>query len=170
MDRQSQTAEQTGWQKEQSLPCLILVEAPVIYQVFLWCSQHQSQLSRVPITNFKLYLFLVELAAVPNLETIFKAQYQPAGAKIHSASWGSNKNAYSSMDRTADKFMYVSSFALLFFTTLLRLLTGIRIFLDFEGTTIQTFYLLSPQYVIVDADVFIHRQYEGLLTHVALLF
>ena len=45
---------------------------------------------------------------VPLLSTMFATGYDDAGARIHSASWGSpNQNAYSSFDRHADNFMYV---------------------------------------------------------------
>lgn len=47
---------------------------------------------------------------VPLLSTMFATGYQDAGARVHSASWGSpNLNSYSSFDHQADSFMSVQT-------------------------------------------------------------
>eukprot|EP00977_Amphora_coffeiformis_P002808 scaffold528_cov165-Amphora_coffeaeformis.AAC.20 len=44
---------------------------------------------------------------VPLISTVLAAGYEDAGARIHSASWGSpRQNSYSSYDHSADSFMY----------------------------------------------------------------
>lgn len=43
---------------------------------------------------------------VPLISTVLATGYNDAGARIHSASWGSpNQNSYSSFDHNADSFM-----------------------------------------------------------------
>jgi len=43
---------------------------------------------------------------VPLISTVFATGYEKAGARIHSASWGSpRQNSYSSYDHGADSFM-----------------------------------------------------------------
>ena len=43
---------------------------------------------------------------VPLISTVFATGYKDAGARIHSASWGSpRQNSYSSYDHSADSFM-----------------------------------------------------------------
>ena len=43
--------------------------------------------------------------SVPGVSSLFRA-YSEAGAKFHSASWGSNSNSYTSRNRDFDKFAY----------------------------------------------------------------
>jgi hypothetical protein len=44
---------------------------------------------------------------IPFLSTMFLTGYRDAGARIHSASWGSpNQNSYSSLDHNADSFLH----------------------------------------------------------------